>query len=142
MEIKQEFLSKKQELIIKVKKKTNYQGNSILDKLSSILKIGIAGFVLLLIGRALKGIVPIIQDNLQIITTLTFIFLGITIISFIGILLNANKVNNEEYNKLRDRIAEVEQDINEDKEIDDLKIYNDYKDYFEVYKKYIQSIRL
>lgn len=142
MEIKQEFLNKKQELILKLKEKTDYKENITLLRWASILKIGIAGFVLLLISRALKGIVPFIQDNLQIITILTFIFLGITIISFIGILLNADKVNNEEYDKLRDRIAEIEQDINEDKEIDDLKIYNDYKDYFEIYKKYIQSIRL
>ena len=141
MEIKQEFLSKKQELILKLKKKTNYKENITLERWASVLKIGIAGFVLLLISRAFKGIVPFIQDNLQIITTLTFVFLGITIISFIGILLNANKVNNSEYDKLRDRIAEVEQDINEGKEIDDLKIYNEYKDYFEIYKKYIQAIR-
>ena len=141
MEIKQEFLSKKQELILKIKQKTNYKENMTLMRYSSVLKIGIAGFVLLLISRAFKGIVHFIQDNLQIITILTFIFLGIVIISFIGILLNSNKVNNEEYNKLRDKIAEIEQDINEGKEIDSLNIYNEYKDYFETYKKYIQAIR-
>ena len=141
MEIKQEFLSKKQELILKIKQKTNYKENMTLMRYSSVLKIGIAGFVLLLISRAIKGIVHFIQDNLQIITILTFIFLGIVIISFIGILLNSNKVNNEQYNKLRDKIAEIEQDINEGKEIDSLNIYNEYKDYFETYKKYIQAIR-
>lgn len=141
MEIKQEFLSKKQELILNLKKKTNYKENIALLRWSSVLKIGIAGFVLLLISRAFKGIVPFIQDNLQIITILTFVFLGIVIISFGEILLNANKEDNKEYDKLRDRIAEIEQNINDDKEIDDLNIYNEYKDYFEIYKKYIQAIR-
>lgn len=46
MEIKQEFLSKKQELILKIKQKTNYKENITLERWASVLKIGIAGFVL------------------------------------------------------------------------------------------------